>query len=118
MDEIVNLFTHEHGVFQQLFKFEVVIFFVVIMVIFSKLLGQDYVGVIILTAFGLYLTNLYVKVNNTNVNDRNKDIYLQLEALQNLTYAFIKYKINIVGTSNQQINETDKLNTIHLNFIC
>jgi len=108
MDEIVNLFTHEHGVFQQLFKFEVVIFFVVIMVIFSKLLGQDYVGVIILTAFGLYLTNLYVKVNNTNVNDRNKDIYLQLEALQNLTYAFIKYKINIVGTSNQQINETDK----------
>lgn len=108
MDEIVNLFTREHGVFQQLFKFEVVIVFIAITILFGKLLGQDYVGVIILTAFGLYLTNLYVKVNNTNVNDRNKDIYLQLQSLQNLTYAFIKYKINIVSTSSQSVTEEDK----------
>ena len=108
MDEIVNLFTQEHGIFQQYFKFEVIIFFMFILVIFSKLFGGNYLSVIILITFGLFITNLYVKFNNTTTNDRNKDIYIKLKTLQQVTYSFIDFKINLIMTSNQTISLEDK----------
>ena len=108
MDEVVNLFTQEHGIFQQYFKFEVIVFFMFILVIFSKLFGGNYLSVIILITFGLFITNLYVKFNNTTTNDRNKDIYIKLETLQQVTYSFIDFKINLIMTSNQTISLEDK----------
>lgn len=108
MDEVVNLFTQEHGIFQQYFKFEVIVFFMFILVIFSKLFGANYLSVIILITFGLFITNLYVKFNNTTTNDRNKDIYIKLETLQQITYSFIDFKINLIMTSNQTISLEDK----------
>ena len=108
MDEIVNLFTQEHGIFQQYFKFEVIVFFMFILVIFSKLFGGNYLSVIILITFGLFITNLYVKFNNTTTNDRNKDIYIKLKTLQQVTYSFIDFKINLIMTSNQTISLEDK----------
>lgn len=105
MEDIVNLFTQEHGVFQQYFKFEVILFFIFIIVIFSKSFGENYMPIIILIAFGLYITNLYVKINNTNVSDHNKNTMLKLETLQQTTNSFIQFKINLV--SNQAINPED-----------
>lgn len=107
MEDIVNLFTQEHGIFQQYFKFEVVLFFIFIIVIFSKTFGENYMSIIILIAFGLYITNLYVKVNNTNVSDYNKNTLLKLQSLKQTTNAFIQFKINLVSTSNQAINPED-----------
>jgi hypothetical protein len=107
MEDIVNLFTQEHGVFQQYFKFEVVLFFIFVIVIFSKSFGENYMPIIILIAFGLYITNLYVKVNNTNVSDYNKTIMLKLQSLQQTTNTFIQFKINLVSNSNQSINQED-----------
>ena len=92
MEDIVILFTQQHGIFQKYFKFETIIFFILVIVIFSRFLGKNYMSIVILIAFGLYITNLYVKVNNTHINDYNKNTLLKLESLQETTYAFIQYK--------------------------
>ena len=107
MDDIVNLFTHEHGIFQQYFKFEVILFFIFVIVIFGKFFGENFMPIIILIAFGLYITNLYVKVNNTNISDYNKNTLLKLDTLQQTINTFIQFKINLVSTSNQSFSQED-----------
>jgi len=107
MEDIVNLFTQEHGIFQQYFKFEVILFFIFVIVIFSKSFGENYMPIIILITFGLYITNLYVKVNNSNVSDYNKNTLLKLQSLQQTTNAFIQFKINLVSSGKQTINQED-----------
>lgn len=105
MDDIVNLFSQEHGTFQEYFKLEVILFFVFIIVIFSKLFGDNYMPIIVLILFGLYITNLYVKVNNTNVSDYNKNTLSKLQYLQETINTFILFKINLAGSGNQNINK-------------
>lgn len=106
--DIIDLFTKEHGIFQQYFKFEVVLFFIFIIVIFGKFFGDNYMPIIILIVFGLYITNLYVKVNNTSVNDNNKQTLIKLDTLQQTVYLFIQYKVDLEMNSNTSINQDDK----------
>lgn len=107
MEDIVNLFTQEHGIFQQYFKFEVILFFIFVIVIFSKSFGGNYMPIIFLIVFALYITNLYVKVNNTNVNDYNKNTLLKLQSLQETTNTLIQFKINLIDSGDKTIKQED-----------
>lgn len=94
MDDIINLFTKEHGIYNEIFKFRVIIFFIIILVIFTKLkLTGKSVFVLISLIFSIYLSNLYIKVNKNDLNDNNKLIYFKLQSLQNKTYEYLQYKI-------------------------
>ena len=106
--DIVDLFTKEHGIFQQYFKFNVVLFFIFVIVIFGKFFGDNYMPILILIVFSVYITNLYVKVNNTDINDNNKQTLIKLDSLQQTVYLFIQYKADLQNNSNSQISQDDK----------
>lgn len=109
MDEIINLFTKEHGVYKQIFKFNTILFFSIILVILTKFnfFNNQSIFLILAFIFTLFLTNLFVKVNQNDLADNNKIIYFKLESLQDKIYEFIQYKINISTTGNQKLSSKD-----------
>jgi hypothetical protein len=108
MDDIVNLFRKEHGFYNKMFKFEVIVIFIIILFCLTKLnlLGNS-VYVLISVIIGLYLTNMYVKLNQSDLNDINKIIYFKLESLQSKVYDYIQYKISTTSVNNQKMTQTD-----------
>lgn len=103
MDDIINLFTKEHGIYNEIFKFRVIIFFIVVLLIFTKIqLTGKSVFVLLSLVLSIYLSNLYVKVNKNELDDTNKLIYFKLQSLQSKTYEYIQYKIK--NNLGQKIN--------------
>lgn len=117
MDDIVNLFTQEHGVYQEDLKFKVIIIFIIIIIFFTKFFS-NYMGIIIVIAFALIMTNFYIKVNNNQINDNNKNLIFKLDSLQNKIYEFIQYKVasnnNISNKDKQQLFVTSKLDSLYI----
>lgn len=109
MDNIINLFTKEHGVYKDIFKFNVILFFLVLIFCFTKInLFNNYsIFILISIIFALYVTNLYVKINQDDLSDNNKIIYFKLESLQTKIYEYIQYKINRSSVGTQKISESD-----------
>ena len=107
MDDLVNLFVHEHGIYQQNFQITVIILFIVILIIFTKIFSTNSVIIIIVVIFALYISNLYIKVNNSEINDVNKDILNKLEALQNKTNKFIEFKLKLISQTKQTLSSED-----------
>lgn len=104
MDNLVNLFTNEHGQFQNNFKIQVILLFLFILVIFSKIWGANNIGIFVILAisFSLYISNIYVKVNtiqNIDLDDDNKQTFIKLNTLQSKVYTYIRNQI-IQSTSN------------------
>ena len=108
MDNIVNLFTQEHGIYQDQFKLKVVFLFIFIIVFFTKFLGGNYMGMIIVTTFSLTIINLYIKLNDGQKDDNNKNLIFKLDSLQNKVYDYIQYKIDLVSNSSNKLNNKDK----------
>jgi len=108
MDNIINLFTKEHGLYKQMFKAEVIVIFIIIVILLTKLniLGNS-VYVLIAIIIALYLTNIYVKIKQDDLNDSNKLIYFKLESLQSKVYDYIKYKISTSSINNQHMSHND-----------
>ena len=124
MDDITNLFIKEHGVYKDIFKFNVIIFFLILVFCFTKInLFNNYsIFILIAIIFAIYLTNLYVKINQDNLSDNNKIISFKLDSLQNKIYEYIQYKITTssVGTlklSQNDINELYKKNKLDSLYI-
>ena len=108
MDDIINLFTKEHGIYNQKFKFHTILFFIIVLVVSTKFnFFNNSVYIILTFVFALLLTNLYVKVNKNELSDKNKTTYLKLESLQDKTYQYIKHKINISSIGVQKISEKE-----------
>ena len=112
MDDIINLFTKEHGVYKQIFKFNVILVFCVLLFVLVKVdfLNRS-IFVLIAFIFALYLTNVYVQVNQNDLADNNKVIHFKLESLQAKVYEYIQYKVNIstVGGKKMSLGDMQKL---------
>lgn len=108
MDDIVNLFTKEHGIYKQIFKFNVIIFFIILLFFLTKLnfFGNS-IYVLIAVIFTLYITNMYVKVNQNDLGDNNKMIHLKLETLQSKMYEYVKYKIATSSSGSLKLSQTE-----------
>jgi hypothetical protein len=123
MDDIVNLFTKEHGIYKQIFKFNVIIFFIIILFVLTKMnIFGNSIYILIAIIFALYITNMYVKVNQNDLGDNNKMIHLKLETLQSKMYEHVKYKIMISNGGNlklsqieiQNLYEKNKLDSLYI----
>jgi hypothetical protein len=108
MDNIVNLFTQEHGIYQDQFKLKVIFLFIFIIVFFTKFLGGNYMGMIIVTTFSLTIINLYIKLNDNQKDDNNKNLIFKLDSLQNKVYDYIQYKIDLASSASNKLNNKDK----------
>ena len=109
MDDITNLFIKEHGVYKDIFKFNVIIFFLILVFCFTKInLFNNYsIFILIAIIFAIYLTNLYVKINQDNLSDNNKIISFKLDSLQNKIYEYIQYKITTSSVGMSFIKKTN-----------
>ena len=54
MDEIVNLFTQEHGIYQEDFKFKVIILFLIIIIFFTNFFSNYMLHIFIFNTIKLY----------------------------------------------------------------
>jgi hypothetical protein len=108
LDDIINLFTKEHGVYKQIFKFNVILVFLALLFVLVKVdfLNRS-IFVLIALIFALYLTNVYVKVNQNDLADNNKVIYFKLESLQAKVYEYIQFKISITSVGNKKMSASD-----------
>lgn len=126
MNEIIELFSKGKGQYDKLFQFEVIVFFIIVLFIFSRIFNSNYSSIIILIVFGLYLSNTFVKINNNNLNDTNKQLYYKLQSLQFITYKYIDYKLNLISYAStnksqilskkekQLIYEKNKLDSLYI----
>lgn len=108
MDEIINLFTQEHGAYQNKSKFFSIVFFILIIIFFTRFVGPNYMAIVIVVSFSFILTNFYIKISKNQVSDLNKNIHFKLESLQNKTYEYIDYKINQSITTGHSHNFNDQ----------
>jgi hypothetical protein len=111
MEDIVNLFTKEHGVYKQIFKFNVLIFFIIVLFFLTKLnvLGNS-IYILIAVIFTLYITNIYIKINQNDLNDNNKIIYTKLEQIQSKVYEYVEYKkMMFTNTGDKMLQIDSKL---------
>jgi hypothetical protein len=108
MDDIVNLFTKEHGIYKQIFKFNVIIFFTIVLLFFIKLgIFGNSIYILIAFIFALYITNMYVKTNQNDLSDNNKLIYLKLETIQSKVYEYVNYKIATATSGGLKLPPAD-----------
>ena len=82
MNELIELFKNQHGYYSKSLQFQVVIFSILIILFFNTYFKSNYGFVIILIVFTLYLANLYVTINQTSLQDFNKDTMYKLRVLQ------------------------------------
>lgn len=122
MDDIVNLFTKEHGLYKQMFKFNVIVFFVILLFALTKLdIFGSSMYILIAFIFALYLTNMYVKSNQNDLSDNNKIIHLKLEGIQSKVYEYVNYKIATATSGGlklppadaQKLYEKNKLDSLY-----
>lgn len=117
MDNLVNLFTNEHGRFQNNFKIQVIFLFIFVLVLFSKIWGANNTGIFVILSisFALYLSNLYVKVNTNNLDDNNKQTFIKLNTLQSKVYTHVRNQI-IQSTSNGlKLTNNDQIELLNKN---
>jgi hypothetical protein len=108
MDDIVNLFTKEHGIYKKIFKFQVILVLFVLVFFLTKLdLFSNSVYILLSIALAIYVTNMYVRMNQNDLNDNNKIIHLKLDSLQSKVYQYVKYKIETSSTSGQKLYQGD-----------
>lgn len=108
MDDIINLFTKEHGMYKRIFKFQVIIVFIVILFLLVKMnFFNNSVYILAAFAISLYVANIYVRLNQSDLSDNNKIIHLKLDTLQSKVYQYVKYKIATSSTSGQKLSAAD-----------
>lgn len=120
MDNLVNLFTNEHGQFQNNFKIQVILLFLFVLVIFSKIWGANNTGIFVILAisFSLYISNIYVKVNtiqNNDLDDDNKKTFIKLNTLQSKVYDYVRNQIIQSSGNGLQLSKNDQIVLLNKN---
>lgn len=110
MDDIIKLFTKNHGIYNTVLKFRTIVFFIIVLILITKTeIINKSTFLLVCIVFSLYLSNLYVNINNDDLNDNNKLIYFKLQSLQTKTNDYLHYKINQ--------NQTNKISKKQFDFI-
>lgn len=120
MDPLINLFSNEHGQYQNNFKIQVILLFLLVLIVFSKIWGSTTTGifVILLVTFALYITNTYVKYNtiiNNDLDDNNKQTFIKLNTLQSKVYTHIQNKIKQSTQSGLKLSQSDQIALLNKN---
>lgn len=120
MDNLVNLFTNEHGQYQNNFKIQVILLFIFILIIFSKIWGANNTGIFVILAisFSLYISNIYVKVNNiqnNDLDDNNKQTLFKLNTLQSKIYTYIRNQIIQATDNGLKLSKNDQIVLLNKN---
>lgn len=120
MDNLVNLFTNEHGEYQNNFKIQVILLFIFVLIIFSKIWGANNTGIFVILAisFALYISNIYVKINNiqnNDLDDDNKQTLIKLNALQSKVYTHIRNQIIQATDNGLKLSKNDQIVLLNKN---
>lgn len=120
MDNLVNLFTNEHGQFQNNFKIQVILLFLFVLVLFSKIWGANNTGIFVILAisFALYISNIYVKVNtiqNNDLDDNNKQTFIKLNTLQSKVYNYVRNQIIQATGNGLKLSKNDQIVLLNKN---
>lgn len=108
MENTVHLFLYEHGAFSKSLKFETVVFFVTVLVLFTFFFRKTFAFVIILLLFAMYMSELYVKTNNTKMSDFNKVTLSKLNDIQNKINIAVLKKLD----RNRLVNDKVKMQSL------
>ena len=74
MDDIIKLFTKNHGIYNTVLKFRTIVFFIIVLILITKTeIINKSTFLLVCIVFSLYLSNLYVNINNYDLNDNNTD---------------------------------------------
>jgi hypothetical protein len=104
MENTINLFLYEHGTFSKSLQFETVIFFVIVLVVFTFFFRKTFAFVVILLIFAMYLSELYVKSKTSRVTDFNKITLSKLTDIQNKINETIINKLNTFENTERYNN--------------
>lgn len=99
MDELVNLFKNENGYYKRRLQFNVILIFVIIVILFSRIFNPN---IIILLFFALFISNMFVKSTNNTNNDVNEKIFYKLQSLQEKTFNYINNQIKLKKKKNNK----------------
>lgn len=102
MENLINLFINDHGIYAKTLQFEVVGLAVILIFFITVLFRKEYAYIVILVAFVLYISQSYIVIKNANNDDTNKMTMYKLNKLQDLVNDYYIYK-------SKQFNSTNAL---------
>ncbi len=106
--DLVNLFVKNHGNYSKQLQFITLVIIFLVMVFFTKYFSKTYGFIIILIVFALYISNGFVNIQNTFVNDFNRITMVKLQKLQDKMYQHIDKKLQLIISSDAKNILTDK----------
>jgi 23S rRNA maturation mini-RNase III len=115
MENTINLFLYEHGTFSKSLQFETIIFFVVILIVFTYFFRKTFAFVVILLIFAMYLSELYVKSKTSRVTDFNKITLSKLTDIQNKINETIINKLDTIENTGSGGHSNSKLAILRQN---
>jgi hypothetical protein len=101
MENTIKLFLNDHGAFSNALKFETVVFFVLILVIFTFFFRKTFAFVVILLVFAMFMSEIFVKTKTVQVTDFNKVTLRKLEDIQSKINQAIRTKLNTLDNSEK-----------------
>jgi hypothetical protein len=99
MLDTIALFTESHGIYRDKFKFRAILVFCTVLVVFSRVFGDDYHKIILLFCFGFIITELYTSTQSNFINDYNQETMGKMDKLQSIVDEYIKSEL-VKGTNN------------------
>lgn len=122
MENIVNLFLNDHGMYARWMQFEVLVLAIFATICITYIFPNNYAYVIILFVFVLYIVQTYLAIKDTGVSDNNKLTMFKLNKLQKAINDSIHQKLTRVNNTKQklpksiitQVFENNKLDYLYL----
>lgn len=120
MDSLYRLFFKEDISKNRRIKFNVILIIFTIIVLSNIYFKYNYISIIILLVFSLWIANYYVSYENENLDDFNRSTMAKLGNIQKKIDNFIIYKIRLLmktgakGLDYKKMYEKSKLNSLYM----
>lgn len=117
--DIFSLFVNEHGHFNKMLQFEVIVLAIAVAFIMTFYFHNNYGFVIILLAFVYYIANMYVQIRTNKVTDFNKITLNKLNKIQNQVNSVIVQQLqrNNIPLPQKDIDDIFKRNKLNYLYI-
>ena len=104
MKTIIDLFFNKTGEYNKHLKFQVFVITILIISFFRFYFENNYVDVIIASAFILIILNYYIEEKNNSLNDINNILLLQLNTLKEMVNKSVDEEIKSIQKYNKISN--------------